>query len=146
MDIKITWTYRGRLRILISCLCVWLEEPYCGALCVIRYEGVTLQLEDEWLRQCAQWGGDPGNHQHDLGLAAGSVGDGEHDGRETVQGDDNKDEAGEIESKDSEEDHHSAGGVIGHPRHSGCPGNLQWHLYQDNLEIEILLSEIKNSR
>ena len=117
----------------ISYLYIRLKESNCSTLCVITHEGVAFQLKYEGLWEGTEWGCNPGYHQHDLRLAAGPVGDGEHDGRETVQGDDNKDEAREIESENSEEDHHSTGNIVGHPRHSRRPCNLQWNLYQDDL-------------
>ena len=77
----------------------------------------------------------PGNDEHRIGpLGVGHMGDGEHDGRKTVKGDDNHDEAGEIETNNPIEDHEPAGDVVSPPGHSRGPGNLQWHFKQDNLQ------------
>ena len=63
----------------------------------------------------------------------GHVGDGKHYGREPVKRDNNHDEAGEIETNNSIEDHEPAGDIICLPRHCGTPGNLQGDLQKDNL-------------
>ena len=57
----------------------------------------------DYLRQGAERRHDPGRDQHHLRpLPAGQVDDGVEDGRETVQGDDDHDEARGIESQYSE--------------------------------------------
>ena len=67
-------------------------------------EEVTLwQGEDE--------GHEPGNDQHQLGpLGVGPVGDGEHDGRQSVKGDDNHHKTRGIEPKDPETEYLYNGG------------------------------------
>ena len=54
-----------------------------------------------YLRQRADGGHDVGRDQHDLGqVGVGHVGDGAHDGVQPVQGDDDHDEAGQVEAND----------------------------------------------
>ena len=61
------------------------------------------------------------------------VGDGVHDGHESVDGDDHHDEAGEVEADDPDEDHDPAGEVIRPPGHCVGPPHLKRHLEQDHL-------------
>ena len=89
------------------------------------------------LRKSTDGSCNPGHDEHHLGpLGVGHVGDGEHDGRETVKRDDNHDEAGEIETNNSIEDHEPAGDIICLPRHCGTPGNLQGDLQKDHLKMD----------
>ena len=54
----------------------------------------------DYLRKRTERSHDPRNGEHQLGpAAAGYVRDGEHDGRETVKGDDNHDEPRSIKPK-----------------------------------------------
>ena len=54
------------------------------------------------LRKSTDGSCNPGHDEHHLGpLGVGHVGDGEHDGRETVKGDDNHDEPRSIKPKNS---------------------------------------------
>ena len=58
-------------------------------------------IEEVTLGQGADEGQDPGNDQHHLGpLGVRPVGDGEHDRRQSVQGDDNHHKTRGIEPKD----------------------------------------------
>ena len=65
---------------------------------------MRLDSEEVTLGQGEDDGHEPGNDQHHLGpLGVGPVGDGEHDGRQSVQGDDNHHKTRGIEPEDSEE-------------------------------------------
>ena len=64
------------------------------------------------------------------------MGEREHDGIESVNGDDNHDEAGEVEANDPDEDHDPAGDVISLPGDSVGPGHLQWNLEHDHLKLK----------
>ena len=57
-----------------------------------------------------------------------------HDGIEPVNGDDDHDEAGEIEANDPDEHHDPAGDIISFPGHCVGPGYLQWNLEKDHLQ------------
>ena len=86
-----------------------------GTLKVFWLHWVTLHRENEaleiierflklclndYLRKRTERGHDPRTGEHQLGpAAAGYVGDGEHDGRETVKGDHNHDEPRSIKTK-----------------------------------------------
>ena len=77
------------------------------------------------LREGADGSCNPGNSEHDLcPPGVGHVGDGEHDGGETVKGDDNHEKAGEIETNNPKEDHDPACKLSSHPRNSCTPGYL----------------------
>ena len=69
-----------------------------------------------YLRKGADRGCYPGHCEHDLcPPGVGHVRDREHDSREAVKGDDNHEEAGEIETNDPEEDHDPAHKIPSHP-------------------------------
>ena len=97
----------------------------------LQLEDETLQVSiktsktsllSEYLRKRADRSSNPGHDEHHLGpLRVGHVGDGEHDGRETIKGDDNHDEAREIETNNPEEDHNPTGDIISHPGHCCSP-------------------------
>ena len=75
--------------------------------------------------ESTEQGSQPGNHQHLLGQpGVGDVGQGEHDGRQAVKGDDYHDETREVVANDSEEDHDPAGDIICSPGHCDVPGYL----------------------
>ena len=79
-------------------------------------------MKEITLGQGTDGGQAPGKDQHHLGpLGVGHVGDGEHDGRETIKGDDNHDEAREIETNNPDEDHNPTGDIISHPGHCCSP-------------------------
>ena len=64
---------------------------------------------------------------------------------ESVQRNDNHDEAWEIASDNSEEDTDAAGDVIGHPRDSVGPADLQRDLEKDHLEVKVMIYSWINS-
>ena len=74
-----------------------------SALEVMRNKRVWPDSEEVTLGQGAGEGHEPGNDQHHLGtLGVGPVGDGEHDGRQSVKGDDNHHKTRGIEPEDPE--------------------------------------------
>ena len=81
------------------------------------------------MRKRADRSCDPGHDEHLFGpLGVGQVGDGEHDGREPIKGDDNHDKTGEVEPNNPEEDHDPAGDISSSPGDCCTPSYLQGYL------------------
>ena len=76
-------------------------------------DGVRLEAEDDGLGDWAEHGHGPSHHQQPPGAVdRGPVGDGEHDGRESVKRDHNHDEAREINANNPIKDHDPTGDII----------------------------------
>ena len=86
---------------------------------------MLLQLEEVALWEGTEGRGQPGHHQHHLGLLGlRAVSQGIHDGVEPVQGDHDHDEARQVAADDPEEDGDPAGDVIRQPGHGVGPADL----------------------
>ena len=101
---------------------------------------MLLQLEEVALGEGADGGCQPGQEQHYLRpLGLGAVSDGRQDGRETVQRDDDHDEASEVAADDPEEDGEATGDVVRQPGDGIGPADLQRDLNQNHLHRRLRL-------